>query len=739
MFKWFKNYASDKSNDCLNNQHKQNSNEPKINSHSSQLTSGLSSLLNNRQEKIELPNSNENLTMEVDYSSCKQYGLSYREAKPYHTELKCSGQTALCREVLNDTYVSYPSVSDESSFVSSKKNQHEELLFRTEDERFELDVILETNMSTIRLFESLQKKMSRMSPEELAKFRLDNTLGGLSEILHIKAIQRIYNDKAKELIEGLKKNPNVAVPLVLKRLKAKDEEWRAAKRDFERIWREQTEKNYLKSLDHCSGPFKQSDIKQLKPKSLLNEIENIYHQQNNNEDLNKAHLTFKYDDKTILEDAAALIIHHVKRQTGIQKEDKQKMKQILYHFISDLMFVPRGALSDDEADDDDDDNDTANENSNQTTSKIKREKKPTRHTDTNKRRLTEVDEIPKDVPEEYKSLEDMYRLYFVDDHWYLFFRYHQILCERLHKIYKISLNAAELEHKNLKFKQNNLINQVSSEPVAEALGLKSKSDLQANDYYPTFLDIVRNLLDGNIDNTQYEDALREMFSIHAYITFTLDKVVQYCVRQLQYIVQEESCTQLQQYFHDEQKSNASGSKVDNMNLPNVIAIETAYQKKIESLLGDKKCYKLMSVSLNNNIYLQFNNHLIIIIIIICFIFKYKNSLKLTIELLDTETQESEEENEEIEIEKYSEYIDKFIKDEASIGNEITEDIKDYLLQNPVFLTRNAHYLKHKLPNIDSNTNDNSIIPFHYKILRKQPLFHYRKNSLKHARKVNFIY
>ena len=52
------------------------------------------------------------------------------------------------------------------------------------------------------------------------------------------------------------------------------------------------------------------------------------------------------------------------------------------------------------------------------------------------------------------------------------------------------------------------------------------------EYYPTFLDIVRNLLDGSIDTCQYEDTLREMFGIHAYLAFTLDKVVQNCARQV---------------------------------------------------------------------------------------------------------------------------------------------------------------------------------------------------------------
>lgn len=77
---------------------------------------------------------------------------------------------------------------------------------------------METNLATIRVLEAVQKKLSRMSAEEQAKFRLDNTLGGGSEIIHRKAIQRIYGDKALDIIDGLKKNPAVSVPIVLKRL-----------------------------------------------------------------------------------------------------------------------------------------------------------------------------------------------------------------------------------------------------------------------------------------------------------------------------------------------------------------------------------------------------------------------------------------------------------------------------------------------------------------------------------------
>lgn len=62
----------------------------------------------------------------------------------------------------------------------------------------------------------------------------------------------------------------------LHRLKAKEEEWREAQQGFNKIWREQYEKAYLKSLDHQGVNFKQNDVKALRSKSLLNEIESVY-------------------------------------------------------------------------------------------------------------------------------------------------------------------------------------------------------------------------------------------------------------------------------------------------------------------------------------------------------------------------------------------------------------------------------------------------------------------------------
>lgn len=51
-------------------------------------------------------------------------------------------------------------------------------------------------------------------------------------------------------------------------------------------------------------------------------------------------------------------------------------------------------------------------------------------------------------------------------------------------------------------------------------------------YFEAMVEMVTQVMDGNIDSNQYEDTLREMFGIHAYYAFTLDKVVQNIVRQV---------------------------------------------------------------------------------------------------------------------------------------------------------------------------------------------------------------
>lgn len=128
--------------------------------------------------------------------------------------------------------------------------------------------------------------------------------------------------------------------------------------------------------------------------------------------------------------------------------------------------------------------------------------------------------------------------------------------------------------------------------------MEFKGEIEIDDYYPAFLDMVKNVLDGNMENTAYEDTLREMFGIHAYIAFTLDKVVTYGVRQLQHLVSDPICQQCMELLHREQKQPKESCGAGGLcaSAHQRAAAETAYQRKAEKAMSDENCFKIYIVS-----------------------------------------------------------------------------------------------------------------------------------------------
>jgi paired amphipathic helix protein Sin3a len=96
--------------------------------------------------------------------------------------------------------------------------------------RYEYDMFIEANQHTIALLEPIERKIQhKMSSEEKAKFKLEPGLGGKS-MIYQRVIKRVYDyDKGADVIEALHNNPATVVPVVLKRLKQKDEEWKRAR------------------------------------------------------------------------------------------------------------------------------------------------------------------------------------------------------------------------------------------------------------------------------------------------------------------------------------------------------------------------------------------------------------------------------------------------------------------------------------------------------------------------------
>lgn len=154
--------------------------------------------------------------------------------------------------------------------------QYEDALFKCEDERYELDMVIENNGSALRWLESVKARLDELPDHEARlRFRLTPAAHPMN-VLHLRAIARVYGDHANELVDLLKVSPYITIPVIVGRLFQKDNEWRKVRTDMKRAWRDVCEKNFNKSLDHRSFYFKQEDRKKMAPKALVAELRELH-------------------------------------------------------------------------------------------------------------------------------------------------------------------------------------------------------------------------------------------------------------------------------------------------------------------------------------------------------------------------------------------------------------------------------------------------------------------------------
>ena len=139
---------------------------------------------------------------------------------------------------------------------------------------------LDSLVRTISIFEPLNARVEEMTNEERNSWRLKADFGGPSKWIYHKTIKKIYGrDSGTEVIQALQDCPGVAVPVVLNRLKQKEDDWRRAMREWGRMWKEVDAKNFYKSLDHQGLVFKSNDKKAITAKHFVNDVETVKQEQ----------------------------------------------------------------------------------------------------------------------------------------------------------------------------------------------------------------------------------------------------------------------------------------------------------------------------------------------------------------------------------------------------------------------------------------------------------------------------
>ena len=125
------------------------------------------------------------------------------------------------------------------------------------------------------------------------------------------------------MIEALHHNPAIAVPIVLKRLKQKDEEWKRSQREWNKVWREIDMKNFSKALDHQAVNFKNNDRKSVVQKYLISEIEVLYNEQKEKKShlANRYQFDFSFKNRDMFKQVHHILLNYVETSATISANE----------------------------------------------------------------------------------------------------------------------------------------------------------------------------------------------------------------------------------------------------------------------------------------------------------------------------------------------------------------------------------------------------------------------------------
>ncbi|EPQ61647.1 Component of the Sin3p-Rpd3p histone deacetylase complex [Blumeria graminis f. sp. tritici 96224] len=304
-------------------------------------------------------------TGRVSLSNCRALGPSYR-LLPRREKIKpCSGRDEMCNQVLNDDWASHPTwASEDSGFVAHRKNIFEESLHRIEEERHDYDFNIEANAKVIQLLEPIGQSILSMGPEERESFRMPIGLGGQSQAIYRRVLKKIYQESGPQVCADLFKDPCAVLPIVLARLKQKDEEWRFTQREWEKVWASQTTSLHLKSLDHMGIQVKTKDKREYSAKHLVDSIKTKYEEQRrarSTQAVNpKAQLTWEFLDTDVILDVLRFMIIYATNASQHNLLERRRIVEFIEKFIptffgisEDSVFeatrdIDRGTSDDDE-------------------------------------------------------------------------------------------------------------------------------------------------------------------------------------------------------------------------------------------------------------------------------------------------------------------------------------------------------------------------------------------------------
>jgi len=538
---------------------------------------------------------------ELDLSTSERCGPSYRLLPKNFPMAACKTRSQLCRDVLNDNWVAVTSGSEDYSFKAMRKNQYEEALFRCEDDRFEIDMVLETSKACVAKLQAYEEKLKAMSEDDRDSALMpEDYLGQVSE----RAILRIYADRGSEMLYLVKTAGHVTIPIVVKRLLQKQEEWQELKGEMLPVWADVYSKNYAKSLDHQSFYYKQLDKKALSMKGMTQEVKDLNDKKKTSDEVigkgmppidESPDLTLKYDDARVHDDVYAVIKFSTNEM--LSGEQGERVLTLYRNFVESFFNVKRA--------DPEDYKDTAADaaakyvrgTEQEDVKKLSELKKTVssdvedEDDDEDKMRVSSARKGPKP---EVKS-EDIEMTAVVEDEDDEEERdlahckpvsgavdaSEKATGPPLHSLKKTVFYANEAIYHLLRLHSHLYERLENARESSAAMAKASKPVKKQSDVHSEFLRLLFHLLNGTTESGKFEDECRTLLGAKSYLLFTLDKLIYKVVKQVQLVIQDELSSKLL-HLHDYEL--ARDAPFD----------ESIYRANACVLLQDEACYRLGS-------------------------------------------------------------------------------------------------------------------------------------------------
>lgn len=579
-------------------------------------------------------------TGRVNLAHCRALGPSYRHLPKRDQNKTCKGRDGMCYEVLNDVWASHPTwASEDSGFVAHRKNQHEEALHRVEEERHDYDFHIESCQRTIQLMEPIVQQFNVMSDNEKKTFQLAPGFGGASESIPKRIIMKIYGrDTGAKVLSEMYQKPLAVLPIVLSRLKQKLEEWKSSQREWEKVWRDQINKQFWKSLDHQGINIRSGDKKAFQQKQLTGDIQNKYEEakksRENGNATRRHHLEYKFDDLDVIVDATRLmlitLVHDRNDRNGFSVNDQERVKAWILDFLPKFFGLNHEEFADqvkvevadipEEQDGNESDGagprkgrkgglirrvfDKRNGNSDSAPNSKESTPIPTTEHDMDvdeELPQSDSEDKPKapwinvtygDVPADNVSLEESYphttfNLY-ANVNIYCFFRMFEILYSRLLRVKNSESQVAEAvkRHRGTNDRKKPAIElrMIDKGPEFFFNSLIAK---EPHHYYHEILQMSEDVVQGNMEMSHLEETLRRYYNKTGWQLYTIDKLLSGLLRYVANILggdaKDKSVDIANLFFKDRERPDTTRRQ------------EIEYRKQVERMSKDGEVYRISYV------------------------------------------------------------------------------------------------------------------------------------------------